>query len=79
MDKQFDRITFDPDILGGKACIRGMRISVSLILNLLASGMSNTEILEEYPDLEMADIQAALRYAVWTTEDTVYTPEVVAA
>jgi len=76
---QFDRITFDPRVLGGKACIRGLRISVSLIMNLLASGMTNAEILAEYPDLEIEDIQAALRYAVWATEDSVYRPEVVAA
>ena len=74
---QFDRITFDPHVLGGKACIRGMRISVSLIMNLLASGMTNAEILLEYPDLEIEDIQAALRYAVWATADSVYRPEVV--
>jgi uncharacterized protein (DUF433 family) len=53
----FDRITFDPDILGGKACIRGMRISVSLIINLVVNGMTVEEILEEYPDLEAKDIQ----------------------
>ncbi|MEM7536754.1 MAG: DUF433 domain-containing protein, partial [Chloroflexota bacterium] len=52
----FDRITFDPDILGGKACIRGMRITVSLIVNLMANGMISDEIVEEYPDLEPEDI-----------------------
>ncbi len=70
----FDRITFDPQILGGKACIRKMRISVSLIVNLVANGMTTAEILDEYPDLEEADIQQALRYAAWTVEDIVYTP-----
>ena len=70
----FDRITFNPDILGGKACIRGMRISVSLIVNLVANGMTTAEILTEYPDLEAEDIQQALRYAAWTTEETVYVP-----
>jgi uncharacterized protein (DUF433 family) len=68
----FDRITFNPDILGGKACIRGLRISVSLIVNLVANGMTPAEILTEYPDLETGDIQQALRYAVWTTEEAVY-------
>lgn len=58
-----DRITFDPNILGGKACIRGMRISVSLIVNLIANGLRADEILNEYPDLEAEDIQQALRYA----------------
>ena len=59
----FDRITSDPNILGGRACIRGMRISVSLIVNLVANGMTAGEIIDEYPDLEPADIQQALRYA----------------
>ena len=70
----FDRITSDPDMLGGKACIRGMRISVSLIVNLVANGMTTDEIIREYPDLEPEDIQQALRYAAWTTEDKVYVP-----
>ena len=70
----FDRITSDPNILEGKACIRGMRISVSLIVNLVANGMAVEEILDEYPDLEAEDIQQALRYAAWVTEDAVYVP-----
>ena len=70
----FDRITSDPNILGGRACIRGMRISVSLIVNLVANGMTVEEIIVEYPDLEPEDIQQALRYAAWATEDTVYIP-----
>jgi uncharacterized protein (DUF433 family) len=69
-----DRITFDPEVLGGKACIRGMRISVSLIVNLVANGMPVDEIINEYPDLEPEDIQQALRYAAWAAEDTVHTP-----
>jgi uncharacterized protein (DUF433 family) len=56
----FDRITSNPDILDGRACIRGIRISVSLILNLLANGMSFEEIIREYPDLEPEDIRQAL-------------------
>jgi len=71
----FDRITFDPNMLGGKACIRGMRISVSLIVNLVANGMTADEIIDEYPDLEAEDIAQALRYAAWATEDTVYVPQ----
>lgn len=71
---QFDRITFDPHILGGKACIRGMRISAALVVNLVANGMTTKEILAEYPDLEAADIQQALKYAAWTVEDAVYAP-----
>lgn len=75
----FDRITSDPNILGGKACIRGMRISVSLIVNLVANGMTVEEIIDEYPDLEPEDIQQALRYAAWAAEDTVYIPVGVSA
>jgi uncharacterized protein (DUF433 family) len=70
----FNRITSDPDILGGKACIRGMRISVSLVVNLIANGMGVDQILEEYPDLESGDVQQALRYAAWAAEDTIYLP-----
>ena len=58
-----ERITADPEILGGKACIRGMRISVSLIVNLVANGMTAQEIIDEYPDLEPQDIRQALQYA----------------
>ena len=70
----FDRITSDPNILGGKACIRGMRISVSLVVNLVANGMTVEEILDEYPDLEAEDIRQALRYAAWTTDDILHLP-----
>lgn len=57
------RITFDKDVLTGKPIIRGMRISVEMILELLARGATVEEILEDYPQLEVADIQAALTYA----------------
>ena len=70
----FDRITSDPNILGGKACIRGMRISVSLIVNLVANGMTPRDILGEYPDLEAEDIKQALHYAAWTTDDILHFP-----
>ncbi|TAK54387.1 MAG: DUF433 domain-containing protein, partial [Bacteroidetes bacterium] len=56
-------ITFNPDILAGKATIRGMRISARLLINLLANGKTRKDILEEYPDLEEEDIIAALQYA----------------
>ncbi|MGA9351227.1 MAG: DUF433 domain-containing protein [Anaerolineae bacterium] len=75
----FNRITSDPNILGGRACIRGMRISVSLIVNLVANGMTVEEIIDEYPDLEPEDIQQALHYAAWAAEDIVYIPEGVPA
>jgi uncharacterized protein (DUF433 family) len=69
---ELDRITFDPQIMGGKACIRGMRITVSLILNLVANGMSQEEILKAYPYLEPEDINQALKYAAWLAEERVY-------
>ncbi len=75
----FERITFDPNILGGKACIRGMRIPVSLVVNLVANGMNVKEIIAEYPDLEPGDIEQALRYAAWVAADTVFTPAEAAA
>ena len=60
---ELDRITFDPNVMGGRACIRGMRITVSLVLNLVASGMSTEDIIGEYPYLEPEDVGQALRYA----------------
>jgi uncharacterized protein (DUF433 family) len=59
----FDRITFDPAVMGGRACIRGMRMTVSLVVNLVANGMSKEDIVREYPDLEAEDIREALQYA----------------
>ena len=59
----FDRITFDPQIMGGRACIRGMRIPVAIIVGQIAHGASSEEILEGYPDLEREDIHQAVEYA----------------
>jgi len=59
----FDQITFDPAVMGGRACIRGMRMTVSLVVNLVANGMSPEDIVREYPDLEAEDIRQALQYA----------------
>jgi uncharacterized protein (DUF433 family) len=59
----FDRITFDPHIMGGRACIRGMRITVALVVNLVANGMTTNEIIREYPDLQPDDVPQALTYA----------------
>jgi len=59
----FDRITFDPAVMGGRACVRGMRITVSLIVNLVANGMSTEDIIREYPELESEDIRQSLQYA----------------
>ena len=68
----FDRITHDPRIMAGQACIRGMRIPVSLIVNLVAHGKQVGEILDEHPDLESADVQQALEYAAWLTREHIY-------
>jgi uncharacterized protein (DUF433 family) len=68
----FDRITFNKNIMAGRACIRGMRITVSLIVNLVANGMSEDEILSEYPDLEPADINQASKYAAWLANEEVH-------
>ena len=71
MQKPFDRITFNPQIMGGRACIRGMRITVSLVLSLIANGLTNMEILSEYPDLEAEDIKASLLYAAFFANEEV--------
>jgi uncharacterized protein (DUF433 family) len=68
----FDRITFDRAIMGGRACIRGMRIPVSMIVAQIAHGATADEILEGYPDLEREDIQQALEYAAWLARDEVH-------
>ena len=60
---KFDRITFDPRVLGGRACIRGMRIPVSVIVGQIAHGATFDEILTGYPDLERGNIQQAIEYA----------------
>jgi uncharacterized protein (DUF433 family) len=68
----FDRITFDPRIMGGRACIRGMRIPVSVIVGQIAHGADADEILRDYPDLESEDIQQALAYSAWLTHEEVH-------
>jgi uncharacterized protein (DUF433 family) len=69
----FDRITFDPKTMGGRACIRGMRIPVSVIIDQIAHGAIVEEILADYPDLEPEDIKQALEYAAWLTQEEVST------
>jgi len=68
----FDRITFDPQIMGGRACIRGMRIPVSVIVGQIAHGATFEEILADYPDLEPEDIRQAIGYAAWLAQEEVY-------
>jgi uncharacterized protein (DUF433 family) len=67
----FDRITLDPKVMGGKPCIRGLRVTVSTILGLLADGHDRARILAAYPYLEAEDIDAALSYAAWRLEEHV--------
>ncbi len=63
------RITHDPGVMGGRPCIRGMRVTVGTIVGLLAAGRTHQEILQAYPYLEADDIRAALSYAAWRTEE----------
>jgi uncharacterized protein (DUF433 family) len=63
------RITFDPQVMGGKPCIRGMRVTVGTIVGLLASGRSTAEVLKAYPYLEEEDLREALSYAAWRAEE----------
>jgi len=66
---EIDRITFDPAVMGGKPCIRGQRVTVAMVLGLLASGRSQEEILNAYPYLEAEDIDQCLAYAAWRLEE----------
>ena len=63
------RITFDPNVMGGKPCIRGLRVTVGTIVGLIASGYSTEDILKAYPYLEEEDIRASLAYAAWRVEE----------
>jgi uncharacterized protein (DUF433 family) len=65
-----DRITHDPAVMGGRPCIRGLRVTVGTIVGLLAAGRTEAEILQAYPYLEPGDVQAALAYAAWRTQET---------
>jgi len=66
-----DRITFDIQIMGGRACIRGMRIPVSVVLKMLAGGMEKQEILLDYPDLEPEDIEQCIQYAAFLSDERI--------
>ena len=67
--KELTRITTNPDVMGGKPCIRGMRVTVGTIVGLVAAGRSREEILELYPYLEEGDIAEALSHAAWRAEE----------
>jgi len=66
---QFDRVTFDPAVMGGKPCIRGQRVTVGMVLGLLASGRPREDVLKAYPYLEPEDINQCLAYAAWRVEE----------
>lgn len=76
--QNLDRITFNPKIMAGQACIRGMRVPVSLILNLLANGKTTEEIIEDYFYLEADDIQQSLLYGAWLAREQYY-PKIIEA
>jgi uncharacterized protein (DUF433 family) len=65
---QLTRITFDPQVMGGKPCVRGLRVTVGAIVGLVAVGYSNEEILQAYPYLEEEDVRQALAYSSWRAE-----------
>ncbi|MBM3943714.1 MAG: DUF433 domain-containing protein [SAR202 cluster bacterium] len=67
--KALTRITFDPNVMGDKPCIRGLRITVGTVVGLVAEGYSTADILRAYPYLEEGDIQEALAYAAWRAEE----------
>ena len=67
----FDRITFELGKMGGRACIRGMRVTVGMVVSLIAEGPSWDEILRDYPYLEREDIRQALSYAAWLAREEV--------
>ena len=67
--QKLTRITFNPEVMGGKPCIRGMRVTVGAIVGLVASGKTVDEVLAEYPYLERTDILEALSYAAWRAEE----------
>jgi uncharacterized protein (DUF433 family) len=67
--KNCARITFDPEVMGGKPCIRGLRITVGTIVGLVAAGHSMADILRAYPYLEEEDVREALSYAAWRVEE----------
>lgn len=67
--KQLDRITADPAVMGGRPCIRGQRVTVGMLIGLVASGKTTEQILALYPYIEAEDITQALRYAAWRAEE----------
>ena len=75
--EKLDRIQMNPKICLGQPVIRGTRITVSVILRLLANGRSIEEIIEDYPEMEIADVQEAMKYAAWVVSDQLIEVEVM--
>lgn len=71
IEATFGRITFEPGKMGGRACIRGLRITVGLVVSMIAEGASRDEVLSDYPDLEAEDIHQALAYAAWLAREEI--------
>lgn len=69
--RDFDRITFEAGKMGGRACIRGMRITIGLIVSLIAEGRRTEDLLNDYPDLELEDVRQSLAYAAWLVQEQV--------
>lgn len=69
MATAFERITFDPQVMGGKPCIRGLRVTVGMVVGLFAAGKTAGEVLGSFPYLEEEDIRQALAYAAWRTQE----------
>ena len=67
--KILDRVTFNPNVMGGRPCLRGLRVTVGTIVGLVASGHEQQDILKLYPYLEEEDVTQALKYAAWRTEE----------
>jgi uncharacterized protein (DUF433 family) len=67
--QQLDRITQQPDVMGGKACVRGMRVTVGMLVGQIGAGQSIEQLLADYPYLEREDVMQALRYAAWRAEE----------
>jgi uncharacterized protein (DUF433 family) len=67
--QEFDRITLDPGVMGGKACVRGMRVTVGMIVGQIGAGHAIDDVLRDYPYLKREDVLQALRYAAWRAEE----------
>jgi uncharacterized protein (DUF433 family) len=66
---EFERITLNPEVMGGRPCIRGMRVTVGMVVGMVAAGYSTEEILELYPYLTREDVTAALHFAAWRAQE----------